>query len=87
MAAADTVVETHSPSCLKRMRLGLHQTSAVVAAPLLRGSPTEPATGLERFVAHARHHEGRLPRFADLAGGITASAPLWAITVWHALVT
>ena len=51
------------------MRLGLRQTPAVVAAPLLPDAAPQLVTGLERFVARQRPLECALPRLGVSARG------------------
>ena len=57
------------------MHLGFHQASAVVAAPLLPEGVSQPVAGFERLVAHARPHQGCLPRLAVLARGNNGLRP------------
>jgi hypothetical protein len=49
--------------------LVVHQTSAVVTTPLRPDGVSQSVTGFERLVAHARTHQGCLPRLAVLARG------------------
>lgn len=49
--------------------LGLHQASAVVAAPLSPDSPPQPLAGSQRSITHRRSHPGLFPRLAVLARG------------------
>ena len=61
----------HHPlaQAFEAVHLGLHQTSAVIAAPLFPDAAPQSVTGSQRFVARMRSHQGRLPRLGVLARG------------------
>ena len=61
----------HHPlaQALEAMHLGLHQTPAVVAAPLLPDKPTQPLARQHRFVAHHGPRCLGLPHLGVLARG------------------
>lgn len=79
----------HHPlaQAFEAVHLGLHQASAVVAAPLLPEPAPNPWQARCASLRTAALTHLSFQGFAFLREGITACAPLWAIAAWQPLVS